>query len=998
MGSLKQFIRKNNLIIIGFGLLIIYFLLEPLFDFFLFGEGEEFFLFVFPTEIPEIIERFIVTIFIVSFSAYSQLISNKHKKAGSEIEHKLKERGRVINIAGRQRMLIQKMSKEVLILAISSSKEKKDYIQLKSSRDLFETSHHDLCYGNSSSGLPIETNVNAIKQWEKIDVMWQEFKNLIILVENNCISENVINDIKEKNIPLLMEINNLVEILEQEGENLYKFSESEEIYRVISENADDLIMILNLNFEIVFINESTHINKIGYSAIDILGKKIINFVHPEEIKNIINILTTVDKKNKDKDEIRIKTKEGKWYWFSVKSKKFVDYNGNQKFLVISRNITEHKNAEQKLKESEHNLGERVKELTYLYELTKLVENPVISLEDILNGSLNLIPPAWQFPDITTARITYDGREYKFSNFEETEWRLITMIKINEKPLMIEVYYLEDKPFLKEEEDLISDIGKRLKSILEQKETQQKLKESEEWLSTTLMSIGDAVIATDRLGNIQFVNPIAEVITGFKHEACIGKPLKDIFNIINEETRKSVENPVLNVFRKGKIGGLANHNVLIAKNGKEIPIDDNGAPIKDGKGNLKGVVLVFRDITESRKAEEELQKSKTSLVNAQRIAHLGNWDWDIVKNELVWSDEIYRIFSLKTQEFGATYEAFVNIIHPDDRELVQNAVDEALYRNKPYSIDHRIVLPDGSVRVVHEQGEVTFDKDDKPIQMLGTVWDITERKKSEKLRERFSEKLENKVKKRTKELKESLEQQKLYQEQLLKASQFKSEFMASMSHELRTPLNSAIGFTDILLEGFYGDINEKQNHFLNNIRSSAFHLLDLINDVLDISKIEAGKIELNIEEFSLNKITDQIITTLKPMYEEKNLEFDVIGLEEDKIILADKLRFKEILYNLLSNAVKYTKEGGFKLKVLESENQWEFNVIDTGIGIAEEDFGLIFKEFKRVKSDYVYSVEGTGLGLSLTKKLIELHGGNISFTTKLGEGSTFTFKLPKKIKK
>ena len=266
--------------------------------------------------------------------------------------------------------------------------------------------------------------------------------------------------------------------------------------------------------------------------------------------------------------------------------------------------------------------------------------------------------------------------------------------------------------------------------------------------------------------------------------------------------------------------------------------------------------------------------------------------------------------------------------------------------------------------------------------MGTVRDEKEKQRQEFGRNLIE--MNKKLKETNKKLKE--------------LDELKDNFLSMVSHELWSPLTTVQGYVTFLKDEKAGPVTEKQKELLEITDEQIDNLSHLIGELVDISKIEAGKIELNIEEFSLNKITDQIITTLKPMYEEKNLEFDVIGLEEDKIILADKLRFKEILYNLLSNAVKYTKEGGFKLKVLESENQWEFNVIDTGIGIAEEDFGLIFKEFKRVKSDYVYSVEGTGLGLSLTKKLIELHGGNISFTTKLGEGSTFTFKLPKKIKK
>ncbi len=239
-----------------------------------------------------------------------------------------------------------------------------------------------------------------------------------------------------------------------------------------------------------------------------------------------------------------------------------------------------------------------------------------------------------------------------------------------------------------------------------------------------------------------------------------------------------------------------------------------------------------------------------------------------------------------------------------------------------------------------------------------------------------------------------EQQNLFKEEILKSSQFKSDFMASMSHELRTPLNSIIGFSDILLEKSYGDLNEKQYHYVNNVRTSADHLLELINDILDLSKIEAGKVELNIIDIQLNNLINIVGNTLKPEFQKKNLTFEIIGLEEKKLIKADSVRLQEIMFNLLSNAVKYTKEGGIKLEIIESQDYWTFNVKDTGVGIKEEDFDLVFQDFKRIKSDFIASIEGTGLGLSLTKKLVELHGGNISFTSEFGKGSTFTFTIPK----
>ncbi|MHA1673036.1 MAG: ATP-binding protein [Promethearchaeota archaeon] len=276
------------------------------------------------------------------------------------------------------------------------------------------------------------------------------------------------------------------------------------------------------------------------------------------------------------------------------------------------------------------------------------------------------------------------------------------------------------------------------------------------------------------------------------------------------------------------------------------------------------------------------------------------------------------------------------------------------------------------------------------------WDITERKKSEELKRKFHQELELQVKVKTRELNDLIKQQNMYQDHILKSSQFKSEFMASMSHELRTPLNSIIGFTDVVLEGIGGNINKEQDRYLNNVKSSALHLLNLINDILDIAKIESGKMELNVEKILLSKVINQVGSMIKPMYREKNLQYEVLEFDISKNICIDRKRFMEILFNLLSNAIKYTREGKITLQTLEKEGEWVFNIVDTGIGIARKDFDIIFKEFLRVNSEFTNSIEGTGLGLPFTRKLVELHGGNISFTSELGKGSTFSFTIPKKV--
>ncbi len=261
-------------------------------------------------------------------------------------------------------------------------------------------------------------------------------------------------------------------------------------------------------------------------------------------------------------------------------------------------------------------------------------------------------------------------------------------------------------------------------------------------------------------NIAFVNENLEIL--WLNKACGDSVNKSTEEMIGHKCHEFWADPqkpckrcpTIKAFKTKK----TEHTIIITPDGRVW--DEKGEPVFDDVGNLIGVIEIAHDITERTQAEEALQKSRVSLANAQRIAHLGNWDWDIVKNELYWSDEIYRIANINKQEFGDSYEAFLNSVHPDDRNFVQKSVDDALYENQPYSIDHRILLPDGSMRFVHEQAEVTFDETGKAIRMSGTVQDITERKQMEQELRRFNEELEQIIRKRTKELKKSEEKYQL----------------------------------------------------------------------------------------------------------------------------------------------------------------------------------------------------------------------------------------------
>ena len=234
------------------------------------------------------------------------------------------------------------------------------------------------------------------------------------------------------------------------------------------------------------------------------------------------------------------------------------------------------------------------------------------------------------------------------------------------------------------------------------------------------------------------------------------------------------------------------------------------------------------------------------------------------------------------------------------------------------------------------------------------------------------------------------------EQLEIANRHKSEFLANMSHELRTPLNAIIGFSEVLLKRMFGPLNEKQDEYLQDVLSSGRHLLSLINDILDLSKVEAGRMELDLAPFNLPLALDNALTLVREraMRHGIRLELEVGAGVGDMV--ADERKIKQILLNLLSNAVKFTPEGGrVGVRAERANGTVEISVSDTGIGISPEDQEAIFEEFRQVGTDYARKREGTGLGLTLARKFVELHGGRLWVKSLVGQGSTFTFALPER---
>jgi len=308
------------------------------------------------------------------------------------------------------------------------------------------------------------------------------------------------------------------------------------------------------------------------------------------------------------------------------------------------------------------------------------------------------------------------------------------------------------------------------------------------------------------------------------------------------------------------------------------------------------------------------------------------------------------------------------------------------------------LASASERVA--QGDLSISVDVKSSNEIGVLARsfnqmIVSLKKARDELQQWGKELERKVHERTAELEQRGQELAGTNVRLEEASRHKSQFLANMSHELRTPLNSIIGYTKLILDGLEGDINEEQRKDLHTVYRNSKHLLELINGLLDLSRIEAGKAVLNYETFNISELLDEVIPSMEQLAREKGLTLTHSVAPEIDQLNADRAKTKQVLINILGNAIKFTNEGSIKLNVAENDSDFIFSITDTGVGMKKEDLGAIFDSFKQVGPAQMAGYEGTGLGLAISKKFIEMQGGKIWAESELDKGTTFSFTLPKK---
>ena len=400
-----------------------------------------------------------------------------------------------------------------------------------------------------------------------------------------------------------------------------------------------------------------------------------------------------------------------------------------------------------------------------------------------------------------------------------------------------------------------------------------------------------------------------------------------------------------------------------KNGEEFWQELNIIPIANEAGSFTHWVSIQRDITERKLAEKVIFETNNRLQLAARAGSVGIWDFDFFNNRLVWDDQMCKLYGIRRDQFSGTYDGWASSLHPHDRASAESAITKALEGASEFNTQFRILWPDGSVRTIRGLAIVERDGDNKPLRMVGTNWDITELIKA-----------------------------RVDAESALNA---KTQFLMNMSHEVRTPMTGIIGLSALAL---YEPLSPVVRDYLLGIESSAKLLLEIVNEILDFSKLEANKVYINTEPFSIDDLFMRVRSLFLESAKAKGLELNLLSdLEPNTQLIGDFFNLSLVINNLISNAIKFTDTGSIDLtiKTLKLENSTltlHFVVKDSGIGISQDAQKQILEPFAQADGSISRRFGGTGLGLTISNRILELMGSKLNIQSVEGQGSIFSFDL------
>jgi PAS domain S-box-containing protein len=424
-----------------------------------------------------------------------------------------------------------------------------------------------------------------------------------------------------------------------------------------------------------------------------------------------------------------------------------------------------------------------------------------------------------------------------------------------------------------------------------------------------------------------------------------------------------------------IRDLENWNRTV--DGRLVCMLTNGIPIRDDDGTVIGYRGTDKDITDRKAAEDKARITHERYIESQYIGRVGHWRRDLRSADVTWSEGVFKIFGLDPAAFATDYDRIIDLIDPRDRSVVTDALQRIAETGQPETYHFRFRRGDEQ-RIIWTQGYRETGADGTPIAVFGVVRDVTEE--------------QSRLDALEEERRRAMDLMQLAQT----ASLAKSSFLATMSHELRTPLNAIIGFTEMMALETLGPMPRVYGEYADHVLESARFLLSLIDDILDLARVESGRRDIVVEEISVSEEIDASLRTIGLKAEEQGLSLRTEIAPDARTLVADPRAVRQVLLNLLSNAIKFTPRGGHVTLRAdgEADGAVRLTVEDTGIGIPAEDHERVFEAFSRTRDADERAIQGTGLGLTLVKALMDLHGGEVSLMAKPGQGTTVSVVFPR----
>ncbi len=799
------------------------------------------------------------------------------------------------------------------------------------------------------------------------------------------------------------------------NKNDEEYHQYSEMVSTIFELSPDAISLTKVSDGEIIDCNLEYLNQIGYSREEVIGHtslelELFNFDERQVFVNEIR------KKQAISDyEIKVKRKDNVFINI-LYSARFITVNGIQTILCIGKDITERKKVEQQIRQNADLLdqlydavirtdtnfkinywnkaaeklfgysqdealginstellcpiyapGERetkseeLKKKGILKTINKfkhkngtdiIVEQNATQINDNSGVPIGYIVI---YHDITVQKKAEEFNQKLLENEQQLTEELTTSNE--ELQSTTEELQVTNEELRQQEKNQLSIYNELQESHKRLNETLEELSKSETLLSSIMNLSSDVIYVKDRQSRWIFANPALERIVGKSSDDLLGKNDLEIYS--DHEIGRTILENDNKIMDSGKEKIL--EEVVETQDGIRSFISVK-TPRFNNEGRVIGIVGISHDITRRKKIEEALKKSESSLAEAQHIAHIGSWEWNIKTGDITWSNELYSLYKLDPNKFTPTMSSFAEYVHPDDEEYVNQILDQLLSKGKSH-FDFRIVLDDGSIHVLNTIAEVAeFDKNGNPLIILGINQDITERKEIElKLNENMK-----KLAQSNKEL---------------------EQFAYITSHDLREPLRMITSFLQLLERRYKDQLDQDANEFIGFAVNGAKRLDTMTKDLLQYSQITHKKGE--IVPVNFEHVLEHTLTNLKVQIEENNA---IITHDPLPTINGDEELKIQLFQNIIGNAIKYRSQKTPKIHIsaTKEKNQYLFNIKDNGIGISSKHLERIFTIFQRLHTQEEY--EGTGIGLAIAQKIIHQQGGQIWVESELGKGTTFYFTI------